>query len=125
MVHARRAFIFVLFLILGVGSALAQETTTGAITGQIVDPQGLALPGVTVTITSTQGTRSVVTDEQGRFIAPFLTPGTYTLRAELQGFKPVEQPNVQVRLGQRAELTLKMEVGGLTETVQVTATTGV
>ena len=48
-------------------------------------------------------------------------PGTYTVRAELQGFKAVEQKNVVVRLGQTIEVPLTMQVGGLAETVQVTA----
>src|SRR5204863_4800532 len=51
---------------------------------------------------------------------PCLTPGTYTVRAELQGFKSAERSNVVVRLGQTTGLDLNMQVGGLTETVQVT-----
>jgi len=105
--------------------ALAQETTTGSLGGQVVDPQGLPLPGVTVTITSTAAPRSVVTDDQGRFFVAFLTPGIYAVRAELSGFAPVEKPRVEVRLGQRAELNLALAVGGLAETVQVTGNTGV
>ena len=106
-------------------AAAAQEVTTGSIGGVVTDPQGLPLPGVSVTVTSPQGPRTFVTDQQGRFFAPFLTPGTYGVRAELSGFKPVEQRNVEVRLGQRAELPLKLEVGGLAETVQVTGSTAV
>src|SRR3954462_16030004 len=64
-------------------TAAAQEVTTGSICGTVSDPQGLALPGVAVTVTSPQGPRTVVTDAQGRFFAPFLTPGTYVVRAEL------------------------------------------
>jgi len=106
-------------------AAIAQEVTTGSIGGVVTDPQGLPLPGVSVTVTSPQGPRTFVTDQQGRFFAPFLTPGTYEVRAELSGFKPVEQRNVEVRLGQRAELPLRLEVGGLAETVQVTGSTAV
>jgi outer membrane receptor protein involved in Fe transport len=99
----------------------AQETTTGAIEGRVVDPQGLALPGVTVSITSAQGAQSFVTDSEGRFLAPFLTPGAYTVRAELTGFRPIEQQNVQVRLGQRVTLPLQLALGELTEQVEVRA----
>lgn len=105
--------------------AFAQETTTGSIGGQVLDPQGLPLPGATVTVTSSAAPRAVVTDEQGRFFIPFLTPGIYAVRAELSGFKTVEQQRVEVRLGQRAEINLTLEVGGITETVQVSAATGV
>ena len=77
------------------------------------------MPGVTVTATGPQGAKTVVTDAEGRFSVPFLTPGAYVVRAELAGFKAVEQPNVTVSLGQNVDLSLKMEVGGLAETVQV------
>ena len=78
----------VVSLVLLSGVAAAQETT-GTLSGRLVDAQGLALPGATVTVTGPQGARSVVTDEQGRFQSPFLTPGVYDVRAELQGFKAV------------------------------------
>jgi hypothetical protein len=102
------------------GHGWAQETT-GSIAGRVTDAQGLAVPGAAVTVTGTQGTQTFTSDAQGRFNAPFLTPGTYTVRAELQGFKAIEQKNVVVRLGQRVDLPLTMEVGGLTETVEVTS----
>src|ERR1700712_1583622 len=117
--HARISALVLAFVLAFTGLAAAQSTT-GALTGRIVDTQGLAVPGATVTITGPQGTRSVVTDSTGRFQVPFLNPGDYAVRAELQGFKAVEQKDVTVRLGQSTDLPLKMEVGGLTETVQVT-----
>ena len=78
------------------------------------------MPGATVTVTGPQGSQTVTADAEGRFNAPFLTPGTYTVRAELRASRSVEQQNVVVRLGQRVELPVTMEVGGLTETVEVT-----
>ncbi|MDO8630349.1 MAG: TonB-dependent receptor, partial [Phycisphaerales bacterium] len=78
------------------------------------------MPGVTVTVTGTQGARTTVTDGEGGFNLPFLTPGDYTVRAELSGFKASEQRDVTVRLAQTVDLDVKMEVGGLTETVEVT-----
>ncbi|MGH9373123.1 MAG: TonB-dependent receptor, partial [Vicinamibacterales bacterium] len=102
--------------------ATAQQTTTGTISGRIVDAQDLPIPGVAVTVTGAQGARTASTDSDGRFNVPFLTPGDYSVRAELQGFKVVEQPNVNVSLGQRVTLDLEMVVGSLAETVQVTST---
>jgi len=110
------------FLVLFIGAALAaaQEITTGSIAGQVVDAQGAAVPGATVTVTSSQGSKTFVTDNQGRFFAPYLTPAIYTVRVELAGFSPVEQKNVNVRLGQRLELPgLVLKVGGLEEVVEV------
>jgi hypothetical protein len=100
--------------------AFAQETT-GAISGRVVDSQGLAVPGVTITATGTQGATTAVTDTEGRYRVPFLTPGTYTVRFELQGFRPIDRQNVVVRLGQTFDLGATLEPGGVAETVQVTA----
>ncbi|HZP49371.1 MAG TPA: TonB-dependent receptor [Vicinamibacterales bacterium] len=116
----KKVCVLLALLLAGAAAATAQETT-GAISGRIVDAQGLAVPGVTVTATGPQGAKSAVTDSEGRFTVPFLTPGAYRVHAELQGFKPVDRPDVQVRLGQNVELPLTMQVGALSETVQVTA----
>lgn len=98
----------------------AQETTTGSIAGRIVDAQGLAIPGATVTVTTPQGTRTFTSDSEGAFFAPFLPPGMYSVRVELPGFRTLDRQNIEVRLGQRVELTLQLEVGLLTESVNVT-----
>ena len=103
------------------GGASAQETT-GTLTGKLTDAQGLALPGATVTVTGTQGERSMVTDADGLFRAPFLVPGVYDVRAEMQGFKAVEQKAIPVSLGQTTSISLRLDVGGITETVSVVGT---
>lgn len=100
-------------------AASAQETTSGSIQGTAVDAQGAAVPGDTVTITSAQGVKTYVTDNAGRFFAPFITPGKVTVRVELTGFAPVEQKNVEVRLGSRLEMTFPLKVGDLQEAVEV------
>src|SRR5262249_3463728 len=84
---------------------LAQETT-GQITGRILDNQGLAVPGATVTVTGPQGAKTIATDADGRFSVPFLTPGVYVVRAELQGFKTFEQRDIRVVLGQTVEIPI-------------------
>lgn len=114
-----RLILLVLALFLaGSGSGTAQETT-GTINGRVVDDQGLAIPGVTVTVTGPQGARALTTDAEGRFSAPFLTPGKYDVRVELQGFKTVQRENVTVGLGQTVDIPLKMEVGAIAEAVEV------
>ena len=104
-----------------VADRAAAQDTTGTISGRIVDAQGLALPGVAVTATGTQGTRAAVTNTEGRFTVPFLTPGPYAVHAELQGFQSVDRAGVQVSLGQTVALALTMQIGALTETIQVTS----
>jgi len=120
--HARISALLLAFVLALTGLAAAQETT-GTITGRIVDSQGLAVPGATVTVTGPQGSKTVVTDGTGRFNAPFLTPGVFSIKAELQGFKSAEKKDITVRLGQTADIPITMEVGGLTETVEVTGST--
>ncbi len=105
--------------------ALAQETTSGSIAGKAVDSQGGGLPGAIVTLTSNQGERMVATDARGRFLIPYLTPGTYDARVELMGFKTSSQHNVLVRLGQRVELPFTLELGSIVEILEVTATSTV
>ena len=112
--------VLVLLAMLTLGTAYGQETTTGSITGEVVDSTGAALPGVTVTLVSSQGTKAFVTDATGRFFAPYLTPGRYTMRLELAGFSPIERKDVDVRLGQRLDLPFTMKVGGVEEVIQVT-----
>jgi hypothetical protein len=102
------------------GLAAAQETT-GTITGRTVDAQGLAVPGATVTVSGPQGQKTATTDRQGRFAFPFVTPGIYAVRTELQGFKTVERRDITVSLGQTVDLPIRMEVGGVTETITVSA----
>jgi hypothetical protein len=111
---------FLLAFVMAVTGLAAAQEITGSIAGQVTDPQGLAVPGATVTVTGPQGARTFVTDAEGRYVAPFLTPGIYTVRVELQGFKASEQQNVQVQIASRREIDLRLETGGLTETVQVT-----
>jgi hypothetical protein len=118
----RNVVIILGLALLATGSLAAQETT-GKIEGRIVDAQSLSVPGVTVTAIGPQGEKITVTDTDGRFTVPFLTPGVYQLRAELQGFKAIEQKDVTVSLGQTVDLALKLEVGQIAETVTVSGAT--
>ncbi|HEY7054903.1 MAG TPA: TonB-dependent receptor, partial [Vicinamibacterales bacterium] len=118
----RSQYILALLMVLGAAPMLAaQETTTGSIGGRVVDAQNLAVPGATVTIVSPQGDRTFTTDSDGRFYAPYLTPGPYEVKVELSGFRSVDRKDIQLRLGQNIDLTLQMTVGAVSETVQVTA----
>jgi Carboxypeptidase regulatory-like domain/TonB dependent receptor/TonB-dependent Receptor Plug Domain len=116
-----RFFVVALALLAaGAGTGWAQETTSGSIAGLVLDAQGAPVPGATVTLTSGEGVKTYVTGDDGRFFAPYLTPGTYSARVELAGFSPVEQPNIVVRLGQRVTLSdISLKPGGIQEVVQV------
>ena len=84
-------------------AAMAQQTT-GNITGRIMDEQGAAVPGVTLTAKNTQTgfSRSDVTDAEGIYRLNALPVGTYDLTAELQGFSRVENKGVVSTSGSRS-----------------------
>lgn len=103
------------------GSAWAQETTSGSIAGRVTDPQDAPVPGAVVTISSDQGSRDLATDARGRFYAPYLTPAVYSVKVQMTGFSPVERRDVTVHLGQRVELPFELTVGTVEEVLQVTA----
>ncbi|HXW07948.1 MAG TPA: TonB-dependent receptor [Vicinamibacterales bacterium] len=94
-------------------AALAQ--TTSAITGTVEDATGGALPGASVTVTSTATnlTRSAVTGTQGRFVVPSLPPGRYVVRVELSGFKPHVRRDVDLAVAETLALAITLQIGGL------------
>ena len=108
----------------GYPSAVRAQTTSATVSGSVLDQQGGALPGVTVTMTSgTQGNvLTAVTDAGGRFVFPIVRPDTYTLQATLTGFKTAERTNLNVNANDRlATGPLTLEIGALTEEVSVTS----
>ena len=116
-----RAAILAVVCVLGFTSSSAGQDPRGAIQGRVVDSSGGALPGTTVMVTNTaNGTaNTAVTDAEGRYSIPFITPGTYDVVVELTGFKRAERKTVEVRIADRLELDFSLEVGGLEETVTV------
>ncbi|MDA1306829.1 MAG: TonB-dependent receptor [Acidobacteria bacterium] len=106
------------------GQAFAQsQAINGTIEGTVKDASGAVLPGVTVTVTNTDtGTsRVVVTNESGVFRAPLLQLGRFTVKAELSGFSTYEQTGIGLVAGQTVVLNVALRVGGLTESVTVSA----
>src|SRR5262245_58846103 len=101
----------------------AAQDFRGAITGRIVDSSGAVLPGVTVTATNvaTNVASTTSSNTEGAYTIPYLTPGTYTVLAELSGFKKLSRERIEVRIGDRLVVDLRLEVGQVEETVTVTA----
>lgn len=96
---------------------------TGVIRGIIVDSEGNPLPGVTVTAMSPalMGTVSDVTRTDGSFRLPAIPAGTYTVTAEMQGFKKVKQEDIILRVGMVVTINLGMESSPIEEEVTVVA----
>ncbi|HEY0874359.1 MAG TPA: TonB-dependent receptor [Vicinamibacterales bacterium] len=107
-------------VLLAAAPAFAQQT--GSITGKVVDNSGGVLPGVTVTATSSvlPTPRVTTTGPNGDYRLPALAPGNYTLTFELQGMQTVTRQAV-VQLGVENSVDATLGIGGVTETVEVTA----
>lgn len=90
------------------------------ITGTVTDPSGAVIPGATVTVVSrtTNQTRAVSTNESGTYTVPFLRPGLYTVTAEIEGFK-TSHVDVELLVGQVARINVALEVGNVTEQIEV------
>jgi hypothetical protein len=104
---------------------LAAQAVTGTILGTVTDSTGAVVAGAKVVLTNegTQYTRTVVTDALGEYVAPQLPTGTYTILAELTGFKATALSNVQVGVDQRVRINVTLEVGQMTESVKIEAST--
>jgi hypothetical protein len=116
-----RCFLVVLVL-LAAASWPAHAQQMVSITGKITDPEGLALPGATITATeqNTGFTRNVVSAETGAYTIPNLEPGTYTVTVEMPSFSPLKRTDLALSAGTTATLEFKMQLGGLQEAVEVT-----
>ncbi len=104
--------------------AVAQVTGTGTIEIVVQDQGGLAVPGVNVVAQATDSVtkREGVTDGEGRLVLVGLAPSAmYVVTTELTGFTPTRHENVLVRSGQTVSVRVALNVGGVTEQVQVTA----
>jgi len=111
---------YILLIAVSFGSIAAAQNSA-EIEGTVRDITGAVLPGVAITIIS-RGSgqeRQHVSDANGRFVASTLSPGDYTIRAELLNFKTQVREGVVLQVGDRARVDLVMEVGAISEEVTV------
>ena len=119
-----RSFIVAFAVLLLVSAAgQAQQVGGSALQGRVIDQQQAVLPGVNIIITNQDnGTfRETVTGPDGTYFATGLQAGRYKIAAELSGFKKFNREDVILVLGSTQTVEIKLEVGGLEETVTVTA----
>jgi hypothetical protein len=93
---------------------------TGNIYGKVQAKDGSVLPGVTVTLTGVGAPANTVTGPQGEFRFLNLSPGTYTLKAELAGYGTSTRAGVGVRVGANSDVTLTLNPS-VSESIVVTA----
>jgi HSP20 family molecular chaperone IbpA len=122
----RVASIAFLLAFAGTGPALAQAVR-GTLLGNVSDAQHAAVPGVAVTATETQTNvaRTVTTNQDGHYIFSNLKDGIYRVEAELTGFKKFARNDVEVKVNSTVRVDVVLEVGNMTETVEVVQSTPV
>jgi hypothetical protein len=109
-------------LFLSLLPAATAQTITATLQGVVTDASDAVIPGAAVTVvnTATNVEFTTETNAAGRFVAPSLTPGPYRLAVEAEGFKRVERGGMVLEIDQTAQVSIKLEVGALTETIEVT-----
>lgn len=100
------------------------QTVTGSFRGKVTDATGGVVVGATIKVegSSTGLAREGASQSTGSYVIPALPPGFYKITANAQGFKTTVRPNVQLLVNQDLELNFQLEVGEVTETLEVTAT---
>jgi hypothetical protein len=108
-------------LLLVAFSTLSFAQSTASISGVVRDSAGGVIPGVSVVVKDdgTGSAQETVTDADGRYMASALGAGSYTITASLSGFKTAVAKSVKIAPGQPVTIPLILEVGSLTETVNV------
>jgi hypothetical protein len=117
--------IFVMFLCLALAAMLGAQVArqSGVVRGTVTDNEGNPIPGMTITGTSPSqlGAVSDITNENGGFRLANLSPGTYTLTAEMQGFKTLKREGIIVQVGVIVTINLQTEPSAINEEVTITA----
>ncbi|MEZ5356153.1 MAG: TonB-dependent receptor [Bryobacteraceae bacterium] len=112
-------------LLAGSVTALAcfAQSNLASVTGLVMDSSGAAIPGVTITIRNidTNIPRNLQSDPSGNYSITNLRPGPYELTAESEGFRKYVQQGMVLQIGQVLRVDVRMEVGAVTESVQVDA----
>ncbi len=114
-------------LLLTSASLRAQTASTSTVTGTVSDKTGSSVPNARVDLedVGTKAKASVITGSDGGYIFPSVRPGNYSITVSGKGFRQSVVSGVKVEVGKSALVNVTLEVGGMTETVEVTAGTGI
>ncbi len=110
MMTTNRVFLAISILWVFSFVGIYAQQTTGTISGTVADETGGVLPGVSLTArnTETEAMRTVISDDEGRFRLPQLSPGTYELRAELAGFQTALLQGINLSMAQEAVVSVTL-----------------
>ncbi len=122
----RKIFTLLTVILMLVAGVFAQsQATTGNIEGRVVDQQGAAVPGVSITATNqdTGFEKTVQSNDEGNFVLPLLQLGNYkVVTSATKGFAPTTYENVKVTVGAKNSLEIVLTAGGTVNVVDVQAT---
>src|SRR5690242_2126739 len=104
-------------------SALAAQTTTGRIVGNVADESGAVIPGVEIVVRNpaTGLVRNVVTNESGAYVVPLLPPAVYEVEASLTGFRKEVRAGVTVQVDIVVRVDFALHIGDVADAIQVSA----
>ena len=110
---------------LALGSAaLYAQIGTSTLTGRVTDTTGAVVPKVQITVvqTGTNFTQKATTNDEGLYRVLSLQPGAYRISFESQGFKKAVRDGVELRTGDTLAVDMAMQVGNVTESIEVQGT---
>ncbi len=115
----------VAILCLLTAGAVWSQDTKGTITGRVTDPSGSVIPGAQVVVTnSAMGTKSdLTTNAEGIYRAAALSPGIYQLEITASGFKKALRPDIELRVADRLDVNIALEIGASEQSVTVSTET--
>lgn len=114
--------LMICLLLLG-GTVLFYGQVVQRLLGRVTDATGAVIPDVSVTVTNNETgvATTTQTSETGDWVIPYLSPGSYTVSAEKQGFAGAKETSVILNVGQLRSVDLQLKVGAATESVTTTA----
>jgi len=120
---ARPTLLLSILVLLCASSVALGQGTASRVTGTVSDPQGAAVPGAQVTLTNeaTQGSLTTETTDSGNYVFDSVQVGVYTVSVEKPGFKKFVSTDNAANVNQPATINVTLEVGAVSEIVQVTA----
>jgi uncharacterized surface anchored protein len=124
--RGNKQLFWLLLLILVAHQTVSAQTVVGRISGTVQDSNGANVPNASVKVTNSANNfeRTVTTDENGFYTITNLPVGTYTIEAESKGYKKALVSGQSVTADARLTVDLKLEVGEVSETVEIVGAAG-
>lgn len=118
----RKIVLLLVLQIFTVGGLLYGQNIMSSIVGHVTDPSGASVPGVAITVSSTETgvSRTATTGPSGTYSVPALLAGVYTVTAKKQGFKVYSVSGIRLLSAQTSRVDVVLKVGSIQQTVNVT-----